>query len=110
MDNDNLLFAPNSTKIITGKLLDKSGCPFCNHKGGSDSTRTFLQEELPVKLRTCGNVYIHVCLNCHMRSILVQRQPTVNQQELLRAMIAEHYGGVADNRLMFVTMLRSSNK
>ncbi|MFA6043026.1 MAG: hypothetical protein WCV85_01910 [Patescibacteria group bacterium] len=110
MDIHNIRFAPGSTKIVTGKTLNTSGCPFCNHKGSSDSTRAFLKEELPEELQTCGNVYIHVCLSCHLRSIAVQHLPTTYQREKLRALVAEHYGGVADERLMFVTMLRSTSK
>lgn len=106
MDNDNLLFAPKSTKIVTGKMLNKSGCPFCNHKGSSSSTRAFLQEELPEALQSCGYVYIHVCGDCRKRSIVVESLPSTEQRESLRELVAKHYGGVGDDRLMYVAMLR----
>jgi hypothetical protein len=106
MDVDNLRFAPASTKIVTGATIDESGCPFCNHRGSSSSTRAFRREELPEELQACGNVYIFVCGGCHKRSIAVAYAPTADQMEPLRLLVAAQYGGVTDDRLLFVTMAR----
>lgn len=110
MDVDNLRFAPDSTKIVTGKMLNKSGCPFCNQKGKSSSTRAFRQDELPEELQSCGNVYIFVCGGCHKRSIAVQHLPIAYQREPLRELVAARFGGVTDDRLIFVTMALSKSR
>jgi hypothetical protein len=107
LDLANLLFEAGCTKIVTGKMLDEAGCPFCNQKSAGDSTLAFPQKELPVEVQLCGNTYIFVCGNCHKRAIAVQNLPPDNLVETLRSFVAEQYGGITDDRLMVVSMSRT---